>query len=266
MSHHERETRLREWFVKGKSPIEKVIDGFDIGWGGTAHWVSELLSDVIKEDHSRILDVACGYGTFLAELGWKFPSSELFGLNLNFDPPHSIINDLLKQAAVTTELIVGDAIKVPISSKCFDATTCFLGLQDIHISRGESGVLQAIEEMLRVTKNNGHVILVDNYQYSQFNSWLDITSHPHTVELVDSFNVQCQWSQEVGELAVQLYAEGTLQQQLDQNNPPESLEGTLKEIKREMKEDLERQIAERGYYNPWGTMQLIILKSGEIHE
>jgi hypothetical protein len=46
------------------------IDGLDIGWGGVQRWATAHIPKPTEGPH---LDFACGYGTFLAQLGWRFP-------------------------------------------------------------------------------------------------------------------------------------------------------------------------------------------------
>ena len=133
----EKENKLRKWFVRGLNETRAVIDGFDIGWGGTAIWSTNKISNYVDKDISlNILDVACGYGTFLVELGWRFPNANLYGLNLDFDPPHEVIFSLLDNGNVSAHLIVSDALVPPFQEESFDIITCFLGLQDIEITRG----------------------------------------------------------------------------------------------------------------------------------
>ncbi len=45
------------------------------------------------------LDVACGYGTFLAELDWRFPGLRLVGLNIDFNGPHRMEAGVKEQMA-----------------------------------------------------------------------------------------------------------------------------------------------------------------------
>ncbi len=257
----EREDRLRKWFVQGRSRTYQVIDGLDIGWGGTARWVTAKMVKLIQKDSLfQILDVACGYGTFLAELGWRFPFARLFGLNLDFKGAHGIIFDLLEQANVKTRLVIADAIKLPFLPQNFDFVTCFLGLQDIEITRGQTGIIKAIKEMFRVVRSTGHVVLFDKYPTSTFQNWLISTSCSYEIILQDSVEVKCRWNREIGEAAVELYANGIMQQLMNQETPPENPEATLKEIRQTMQADLEQQLEKQGYYNPWGRMTVFLIK------
>ena len=79
-----REETLRSWLVKGRDPIIQEIDGLDIGWGGVQRWATARMADVGDGLH---LDFACGVGSFLAQLGWRFPQTNLVGLNIDFSGP-----------------------------------------------------------------------------------------------------------------------------------------------------------------------------------
>ncbi|MFX1512971.1 MAG: class I SAM-dependent methyltransferase [Promethearchaeota archaeon] len=257
----EKEDHLRAWFVKNSAPIQQIIDGLDIGWGGSARWTTAKMSIKVEDVSSlRILDVACGYGTFLAELGWRFPSADLFGLNLDFKGPHNIIFDLLDQADVNAKLIQADAVNLPILSQSFDFITCFLGLQDIEITRSQQGIIVALNEMLRVVQPNGYVVLLDKYPFSSLLKWMSSISYSNEVVVVDTVVVDCRWDREIGEIAVDLYSKGTLQQLMNQATPPTDPQATLKEIQRRMRVDLEQQLTQQGYYNPWGRMTLVMVQ------
>jgi hypothetical protein len=74
----EREDKLRAWFTRDCDLIQKMLDGLDIGWGGVQHWATARMTLPADSLH---LDFACGYATFLAQLGWRFPTAHLLELN-----------------------------------------------------------------------------------------------------------------------------------------------------------------------------------------
>ena len=75
----------------------KEIDGIDIGWGGSQRWATARMFSIDEGTH---LDVASGYGTFLAQLGWRFPNTKLFGLNIDYTGAHASIHEVLGEAGV----------------------------------------------------------------------------------------------------------------------------------------------------------------------
>ena len=70
----------------------------------------------------------------------------------------------------------------------------------------------------------------------------------------------CQWSRKVGLRAVEMYAQGYLQQQLDSSNPPDDKDKALAMIRKKLLKELENQLALQNYYNPWGIFQLFLLQ------
>ncbi|MFX0123484.1 MAG: class I SAM-dependent methyltransferase [Candidatus Hodarchaeota archaeon] len=257
----EKENKLRAWFTHGLPEKDRIIDGFDIGWGGTSRWGTSLLTRYLDpQDNITILDVACGYGTFLVELGWRFPQAKLIGLNLDFDPPHSLIISLLSQSNVKAHLISADALHIPFLLAKFDCVTCFLGLQDIAITRGEKNLPKVVSELLQKVAPKGFLALLDNFPHESFENILAQQRQKFDLVLHKSFKPDCKWSREIGLRAVEMYAQGYLQQELDSENPPEDSTIALTKIREKMLEELENQLEIQGYYNPWGTIHLFLLQ------
>jgi len=257
----EKENKLRKWFVRNLNKTKAVIDGFDIGWGGTAVWSTKKISNYVDKDlNLNILDVACGYGTFLVELGWRFPNANLYGLNLDFDPPHKAISSLLEKANVFAQLIASDALFPPFRKESFDIITCFLGLQDIEITRGINRLGYLLKNLMNLIGKNKHLVILDNFPRSKFNLVFEKGLVKKNLIFQDSFQPICKWSFEIGKEAVELYSSGYLQQELMSENPPDNPEKALMEIKEKMFRDLKSQLEEKGYFNPWGRMILSIFK------
>jgi len=116
--------------------------------------------------------VACGYGTFLAELGWRFPSLRLVGPNIDFAGPHALARPLLAEAQVGALLVCADARSVPFADVTIGLVSCSLGLQDIKIGFGEQGVRQAVEEADRVLCPGGWLFLLGEWPLGRFDSLL----------------------------------------------------------------------------------------------
>lgn len=256
---YEKENSLRKWFTHGLDPIQKVIDGFDIGWGGTASWVTKTILKFVNPKNSiKVLDFACGYGTFLAELGWRFPNMILYGLNLDFQPPHSAINPLLQQAEVEVQLMEADVLFFPFRYFCFDMITCFLGLQDIEITRGIESLPKVLSNLLNHLEEKKLLVIIDNFPLSKFNYINSKITPKYYIKLHDFYQPRCQWSYEVGLRAIDLYSKGYLQQLLDSESPPQNPVSALKNIRNQMIKELNAQIKQNGYFNPWKTMHLFV--------
>jgi hypothetical protein len=167
-----REQQLRAWFTQNCDPLRKVIDGLDIGWGGFQRWATAQMPAV----EGRHLDVACGYATFLAQLGWRFPSARLIGLNIDFDGPHALARPLLAEAVI------------------------------------------------------------------------DRSQRPLDVR----------WEREAAERAITLYAEGwAAQARPDDESAGEQ---TRRDAHRRMMGNMKRQLAERGYYIPFGPVRTVVAR------
>jgi SAM-dependent methyltransferase len=256
-----KENKLREWFTRGLSEKNRVIDGFDIGWGGTARWASSILAQYLDiNTESLLLDVACGYGTFIVELGWRFPQINLFGFNLDFNPPHDVIFSLLSQGEVEAQVIVGDVCYLPFKKDYLECVTCFIGLQDIMITRGKECLGEVVSSLLQLVLPQNYLLLIDNFTEESFKEIFANITVNYKISHSDSFTPDCRWSRDIGLKVIELYSQGYLQQQRDSKNPPKDFDKSLATIRTAMIHDLENQLTNTGYYNPWGTMRLYLLE------
>lgn len=242
-----REEVLREWFTRDCDSLREDIDGLDIGWGGAGRWATARLP---LSGSSRHLDFACGYGTFLAQLGWRFPDLQLVGLNIDFEGPHALATELLRQAGVSERclLIRADARQMPFPDGTLDSASCFLGLQDIEIGFGKEGVKQALGEVARVVKLGGTICLVEEFEVERL-----LPQDRVEVILTDEYNPDVRWDRRTGEVAVELYARGWAEQRRS-----DSKERAYHEALARMRADLERQLAAQGYFNPCRPIKLVV--------
>jgi SAM-dependent methyltransferase len=254
----DREERLRAWFTRGGDPLQRVVDGLDIGWGGVQRWATARMP-VIEGMH---LDVACGYATFLAQLGWRFPAARLAGLNIDFEGPHALARPLLAEAGVEARLVQADARCLPFANGSFDSVSCFLGLQDIEIGFGQEGVQGAVAEVTRVLRSGGTLVLLDEFPFEHFG--LLLKGLPLAMIDRDECTLDVRWSQEVAERAIALYAEGlAAQARLDDGSAREQARC---DTYRRMAADMERQLAERGTYVPFGPARMVVAEKRELEE
>ena len=247
-----KEDKLREWFTRHCDPIQKIVDGLDIGWGGVQRWATHWMP-AIDGPH---LDLACGYATFLAQLGWRFPESRLIGLNIDFSGPHALAPSLLKQAGVTAPLIQADARQIPFSDGFFSSASCFLGLQDIQIGFGDDGVRQAIAEAIRVIQFNGALTLLDAFSIDQFKDLLD--DLPVTIVDHDERRMDVRWDRQVAERAIELYADGWVKQ--IRLSEQATQDRTWDEVHHQMVEEMEHQLATQRYYIPFGPICMVVAR------
>ncbi len=246
----ERENRLREWFTQGCDPIQAVVDGLDIGWGGVQRWATARM----PAPEGLHLDIACGYATFLAQLGWRFPHTRLVGLNIDFEGPHALARPLLAEAGVPAALVQADARRMPFADGSFGSASCFLGLQDVEIGFGEEGVQVTVAEAVRVLGARGVLVLLDEFPSKRLEVLLDglpVTATDQAERPVDA----C-WPRQVAERAIALYAEGWAAQARVEDEA--AREQARSRAHRRMAVEMERQLAAQGCYVPLGPMRMVI--------
>ncbi len=247
-----REQHLRDWFTRDKEPVMKIIDGLDIGWGGVQRWATSHMPEVA----GLHLDFACGYGTFTAQLGWRFPDIRLVGLNIDYSGPHACIRPLLDEAGVVATLVQSDARYMPFEDEVFGSVSCFLGLQDIKIGFGEPGVAKSVREAVRVLRHRGVMVLIDEFPFSDFPKLLDELPVIE-VERAER-RIDVRWERGIAERAIALYAEGWVAQ-----NRGHCGRRFYDEKFAEMKGDMEEQLREKGYYVPFGPIRMMVFEKKE---
>ncbi len=251
----ERETALRQWFVRNCDPIRGEIDGLDIGWGGVQRWITSVLP---LEACQRHLDFACGYATFVAQLAWRFPRLRIVGLNIDFEGPHALAEELVAQAGAADrwEFVRADARRMPFPDGSFDSASCFLGLQDIEIGFGEAGVREALEEATRILKPDGILAVADEFSVERLRDLLGPL--PLDEPRFEERALDVRWNREVAERAIELYADGW-EAQVRSADPAEKADARAEALAR-MRDELERQVADRGVYVPFGPIRLAIAR------
>jgi len=246
-----REQALRAWFTRDADPVLRQVDGLDIGWGGVQCWATARMPPPTEGPH---LDVACGYATFLAQLGWRFPTARLVGLNIDFDGPHAVARPLLAQAGVTAVLVRADARAMPFADGSFRSVSCFLGLQDIEIGFGEEGMRDTVAEAVRVLRLGGVLTLLDEFPFGQFDAVLD--GLPLVVVAREKRTLDVRWRRQVAERAIALYAEGYVAQA--RLADPVARRQVYDKAHTRMRGDMERQLGAQGYYVPFGPVRMLV--------
>jgi len=250
-----REEALRRWFVRDCDPVRAEIDGLDIGWGGVQRWITSVLP---LETCRRHLDFACGYATFIAQLAWRFPGLCIVGLNIDFEGPHTLAEELVARAGVTDrcEFVCADARTMPFPNDSFDSASCFLGLQDIEIGFSERGMCNALAEVARVLKPDGILAIADEFPLERLLRLFDRLPL-HTLQF-DERTLDVRWNRDVAERAIELYANGWAAQ-VHSDDPGTKAEARAETLAR-MREEVERQLTERDFYVPFGPIRLVIAR------
>ncbi len=246
------EARLRAWFVRECDPVRQVIDGLDIGWGGVQRWATARMAPV----SGLHLDLACGYATFLAQLGWRYPAARLVGLNIDFQGPHALARPLLAEAGVRAVLVQGDARRLPFADGTFHSASCFLGLQDVEIGYGEAGVRQTVGEAVRVLRREGVLVLLDEFSFERFAALLD--GLPVTWIDRAERGLDARWDSEIARCAAVLYAGGwAAQTRLVEEVARRS---AYRDALARIGAEVEGQVARQGYYVPFGPVRMAVVR------
>jgi SAM-dependent methyltransferase len=248
----EREARLRAWFTQGCDPVRRIVDGLDIGWGGVQRWATARMPPAA----GLHLDTACGYATFLAQLGWRFPTTRLVGLNIDFEGPHALARPLLSEAGVTAALVQADGRRMPFADDTFGSVSSFLGLQDIEIGFGVEGARAVVAEAVRVLKPGGMLTLLDQYPAEQIERLMDGAPVEHVDRRGCALDIR--WERRVAERAVALYAEGWVAQARPSGRAER--ERVRSEVYRQMAAQMEHQLAAQGYYVPFGPVHMVVVR------
>jgi len=110
----------------------------------------------IKKPKAKVLDVACGTGNQAISFAKK--GFSVVGIDLS--------SDMLKYAkkkvkpSYDLKFIYGDATKINYKSSVFDASSISFGLHDMP----EQIAILILKEMIRTTKKNGQIIIVDYHK------------------------------------------------------------------------------------------------------
>jgi N-acetylglutamate synthase-like GNAT family acetyltransferase len=248
-----REQALRAWFTRDADPLLAQIDGLDIGWAGVQRWATARMPPPTAGPH---LDLACGYATFLAQLGWRYPIARLLGLNIDFDGPHALARPLLAQAGVAAALLQADARRLPFADGSLGSVSCFLGLQDVEIGFGPQGARDAVAAAVRVLRPSGVLSLLDEFPFQRFDALLD--GLPVTLIDRDERELDVRWNRRVAERALPLYAAGWVAQARPVDAAAEAR--LFEETHARMAAEMERQLADRGYFVPFGPVRMVLAR------
>jgi hypothetical protein len=248
-----RERKLRAWFTRDAEPVLREIDGLDIGWAGVQRWATSWMPTLAQVLH---LDIACGYATFLAQLGWRFPTARLVGLNIDFQGPHRLARPLLNAAEVSAALVQADARRMPFASGSFDSVSCFLGLQDVEIGSSDQGVRWTLTEAVRTLRWRGVLVLLDEFPFERFDLLLD--GLPLRIAHRGERTLDVRWSGHVAERAIALYAQGYVAQ--SRVTDPAARRQEYDEVHSRMTAEMKRQLRDQGYYVPFGPVRMVVAR------
>jgi demethylmenaquinone methyltransferase/2-methoxy-6-polyprenyl-1,4-benzoquinol methylase len=135
-----------KWF-KRMAPVYDHIEFIIRGLRGK-------VAKKVRIKNARILDAACGTGNqsiAFAEAGFS-----VVGIDLS---PDMLRLATKKGKDYDIKFICGDATNINFPDSSFDVSSVSFGLHDMP----QEVALAALREMIRVTKSNGQIIIVDYY-------------------------------------------------------------------------------------------------------
>ena len=112
------------------------------------------------KDGMKIVDVGSGWGLFALEMARQLNYGEIIGIDIVYEDireARKLANEAELKSIISFRKM--DATELLFPDNHFDLASIFLGMRDIHMTRGEEGVKRAVEEMVRVIRLGGKVVL-----------------------------------------------------------------------------------------------------------
>jgi ubiquinone/menaquinone biosynthesis C-methylase UbiE len=122
---------------------------------------SRIAKDLPVESNAKILDVGTGYSYFAIEIAKLNKNVRLTGIDISKECVYKArINVKKEKLQNRIEIKKMDAINMEFNDEEFDMVVNFTGLEDIHMSRGKTGVYKTFSEVSRVLKSNSYFCFV----------------------------------------------------------------------------------------------------------
>jgi cyclopropane fatty-acyl-phospholipid synthase-like methyltransferase len=120
-----------------------------------------IVHDLPIRHNGRVLDLATGYGYFAIELARCDPSLRVEGIDIS-EKDISITSENVRSLGLADRVAAKrmDSTNMSFQDGYFDMAVNFLGLEDIHMTRGKAGVERTFYEVYRVLKPSGHFCFV----------------------------------------------------------------------------------------------------------
>ena len=120
--------------------------------------IADKMKQLSSREGGTILDFLSGHGLLSAEMAIRFPRSGILGIGLSNDvETWKHLKDSRKYPQgfwSNFQYLLCDATQVPLRSSSCDMIVNFLGLEDLNMTRGWSGVEKTISEIDRITKRD----------------------------------------------------------------------------------------------------------------
>jgi arsenite methyltransferase len=159
---------------------------------GKAGLWEEALDDLAARGDEDALDLGCGRGLVLIGLAQRLPEGHVTGIDLwrsrdQTGNSRAAAEGNVAAAGVTdrVELVDGDMTDLPFDDASFDIVTASLSLHHIPLAADRR---KAVQELVRVLRAGGRIVIVDNGKTGEFVAELD------AAELADVERSGPRWS------------------------------------------------------------------------
>lgn len=143
---------VKKHSLYNNSLFKRYVSIYDIIEIFIVHIRKKIADQPDLSKDSKILDVACGTGS--QTVAFAKNGFYVVGIDLS---PYMIEKAKKKTKNIDVSLLCKDAIDIPYEDSYFDLSHIALSLHDMHMEIG----MAILEEMKRVTKKNGKIIIVD---------------------------------------------------------------------------------------------------------
>jgi malonyl-CoA O-methyltransferase len=104
-------------------------------------------NELRKNNYKKVIDIGCGKGRFIGRLKERNFDIEAYGVDIS--------EEILKSVTSNIETRCGSLLKIPYPDDTFDLSFCIEALEHAVFIEG------AIQEMVRVTKPGGSLVIID---------------------------------------------------------------------------------------------------------
>jgi ubiquinone/menaquinone biosynthesis C-methylase UbiE len=118
--------------------------------------IQDLLPDVRSQ---TVLDVGCGTGRSMLRYGAR--GARTFGV----DPSSEMLAEARKKPKIATSVVLAEASCLPFADQVADLTVCSFALSYFR------EIFQSVNELARVTKLGGHIVISDLHPEAIANGW-----------------------------------------------------------------------------------------------
>jgi len=122
---------------------------------------SIIAHDLPVASNMRIVDIATGYAYFAIEVAEHAPSLSITGIDISLQDVLRAHENIKQSGLLNRMRIVSmDATRMAFHERAFDMAINFIGLEDIHMTRGKRGIQEAFLEVNRVLKPDAYFCFV----------------------------------------------------------------------------------------------------------